>query len=773
MHPIILAGSHDHYLVALSVLIAVVASYTALDLAGRIRASSGVACHAWLATAAIAMGGGIWAMHFVAMLAFSIPGMEMQYDLLLTLVSLIVPILVTGVGFHVVGHRDAGPVALGLSGLLMGLGIVAMHYTGMAAMRMAADLRYDKLWVAVSILIALGAATVALWLAFKKTGLGQKLVAAVAMGLAISGMHYAAMQAAVFTAHSAVDRAEGYASLGQVNLALAVAGATFLILFMALVAAMFDRRFALLAEREARALRESEERFRALYRRTPLPLHSLDADGLIEQVSDAWLDLLGHSRNEVIGRSIADFMTRESAERRIAVDWPRLLETGALKDVEYQLLTKHDDILDVLLTSTVERDRDGSFVRALGGLIDITARKRAEGALQQSQKMEVVGQLTGGMAHDFNNLLAVIIAHLDLLRKRLPEDSALMPLVDQALQGATRGASLTQRMLSFARRQDLKPEPVDVPSLVRGMADLLQRSIGPTIRIETRFPLHLRRAQVDAHQLELAIMNLVVNARDAMPEGGAITIAADESVAGSIPGLLPGAYLRLSVTDSGEGMDEATLAKAAEPFFTTKGVGRGTGLGLSMVHGLAEQSGGKLVLKSRKGEGTSAEIWLPAFQTEVKPASNSSAADKTEVRSEAISVRPLSVLVVDDDVLVLAGTAAMLEDLGHRVVTATSGQEALEALTDSPGFDLVITDQAMPGMTGVQLAEAISAKWPHLSIILATGYAELPLGTDPMLFKLNKPFFASALAAAIADVLRRKSESGKVLRFRRETAAEG
>jgi len=238
------------------------------------------------------MGGGIWSMHFVAMLAFRMPDMPVNYDLGLTALSFALPIVVTGASFHVVNRSDTGPKTLVLSGLFMGFGIAGMHYTGMAAMRMPADLSYDNLWGALSILIAIGASTVALWLAFRKTGPLQKLVAAVAMGAAISGMHYAAMQAAIFTAHAGVDHAHGQANLEQTGLALAVAATTFLILFLALITAMFDRRFTLLAEREAAALRRSEERYRTLYKKTPLPLHSLDEAGIIEHVSDSWLDLL-------------------------------------------------------------------------------------------------------------------------------------------------------------------------------------------------------------------------------------------------------------------------------------------------------------------------------------------------------------------------------------------------------------------------------------------------------------------------------------------------
>jgi CheY-like chemotaxis protein len=396
--------------------------------------------------------------------------------------------------------------------------------------------------------------------------------------------------------------------------------------------------------------------------------------------------------------------------------------------------------------------------------VDVTARKRAEEALRQAQKIEAVGQLTGGVAHDFNNLLAVVLGNLELLRKRLPDDPKLTRLLDSAIQGAQRGAALTQRMLAFARRQDLKPEPVDIPDLVKGMTDLLQRSIGPMVRIETHFPLGLPRARVDANQLELALLNLVVNARDAMPEGGIITIGGHEQAIGPghASGLAPGGYACLSVTDTGHGMDAATLVRAMEPFFTTKGIGKGTGLGLSMVHGLAAQSGGRLVLKSHEGEGTTAEIWLPASEAkDAAPAKRTCKVDASEVGS---GIRRLTILVVDDDALVLQNTAAMLEDLGHRVMEASSGREALNYLSRAYSVDVVITDQAMPGMTGAQLAEAIKRQWPHLPVVLATGYAELSSKLDPNLIKLSKPFRQDALARAVTESM--QNAGGKVVPFR-------
>ena len=333
---------------------------------------------------------------------------------------------------------------------------------------------------------------------------------------------------------------------------------------------------------------------------------------------------------------------------------------------------------------------------------DVTERKeaqeildRARETLFQSQKMDAVGQLTGGVAHDFNNLLMAVLGSLELLRKRLPDDPAQLRLVDNAISGAKRGATLTQRMLSFARRQQLDAEPLDVARLVRGMIDLLERTLGADTLIETDFPNTLGHVLADENQLELAVLNLCVNARDAMKRGGRILITARQEALDlrHASGLTPGNYICLSVTDTGEGMDAETLARASEPFFTTKGVGKGTGLGLSMVHGMAEQMSGRLVLSSKLGEGTSAEIWLPAIDGAAQPAGVVAGAPDPQA-----SERRFRVLAVDDDRLVLFNTVAMLEDLGHVAVEAGSGAEALELLRGQD-FDLVITDQSMPKMT--------------------------------------------------------------------------
>jgi signal transduction histidine kinase/ActR/RegA family two-component response regulator len=416
------------------------------------------------------------------------------------------------------------------------------------------------------------------------------------------------------------------------------------------------------------------------------------------------------------------------------------------------------------------RDGAGQIVRWVGTNTDVDDQKNSEALLearlaertaalaqtserlQQSQKMEAIGNLTGGVAHDFNNLLSAVLGSLELLRKRLPNDPNLIRLVDNAMEGANRGAVLTRRMLAFARRQDLRSERIDLRGLVSGMRELLERALGPTVAIDVTLPDDIPAVETDPNQLETALLNLAVNARDAMHGEGTITISArEENLRTPANGLSAGHYVRLSVTDTGEGMDAETLRRAAEPFFTTKGVGKGTGLGLSMVHGLATQSGGTLVLRSRRGEGTTAEIWLPAVTGAAAEAVAQPAPQTTIER--LIGERRLRVLAVDDDALVLMNTTAMLEDMGHSVTEARSGREALDRLLDSDGFDLVITDHAMPQMTGAQLAREIRARWAHLPILLATGYAELPSGTDLGLPRLSKPFNQADLERALATVM--------------------
>jgi CheY-like chemotaxis protein/anti-sigma regulatory factor (Ser/Thr protein kinase) len=305
-------------------------------------------------------------------------------------------------------------------------------------------------------------------------------------------------------------------------------------------------------------------------------------------------------------------------------------------------------------------------------------------------------------------------------------------------------------MLSFARQQELKPSAVAVADLVRGIADLLQRSIGPSVTLRIPFKTGLRPALVDPNQLELAILNLVVNARDAMPDGGTITIVSEDAEAPPEGSRMPpGPCVRLCVVDTGTGMDAATLARASEPFFTTKGVGKGTGLGLSMVQGLAEQSGGQFVLRSQVGEGTTAELWLPVAEGAAASLATSDARQGVDA-----APRRLTVLAVDDDQLVLSNDVAMLEALGHTAYGAASAEDALAVLREQPGIEVVITDQAMPDVTGVELIELARKDRPELRMILASGYPQLKAGLPSGVVRLTKPFGIDGLAAALAESVR-------------------
>lgn len=382
---------------------------------------------------------------------------------------------------------------------------------------------------------------------------------------------------------------------------------------------------------------------------------------------------------------------------------------------------------------------------------EMRERERAEELLRQTQRLETLGQLTGGVAHDFNNLLMAVLGNLELLRKRLPGDATTQRLFDGAMQGAQRGATLTQRLLAFARRQDLQSQAVDLAGLLNGMRTLLERSVGPRVVMRISAPVGLPPALVDPNQLELALLNLAVNARDAMPDGGALSVSLDEVAGDAALGLAPGAYLRLSVRDTGTGMDADTLARAVEPFFSTKGLGKGTGLGLSMVHGLAVQSGGALRLSSAPGQGTLAEFWLQQAATAVQAVQAVQAAEPAE--TSAVDARSATILVVDDDALIAMSTVDMLTDLGHTVLEAHSGERALDLLRDDQAIDLLLTDYAMPSMTGVELVEAARALRPDLPVLLATGYAELPEGRATDLPRLAKPYTQHQLAAMTAKLL--------------------
>jgi signal transduction histidine kinase/ActR/RegA family two-component response regulator len=419
------------------------------------------------------------------------------------------------------------------------------------------------------------------------------------------------------------------------------------------------------------------------------------------------------------------------------------------------------ELADTLELKVEERTRD--LAAANDRLTaEIAERERAEARLVQAQKMEAVGQLTGGIAHDFNNLLTAVVGSLDLLLRRT-DDEKLRRLASNALQAADRGAHLTAQLLAFSRRQRLSPAPVQPNDIVSGMGDLIARTIGPHIRVETRLEAKLWQALADATQIEVMLLNLAINARDAMPGGGRLTIATAN--VDSVPPhlsteLSPGEYVAISVADTGTGMSPAILARAFEPFFTTKEQGKGTGLGLAQLYGFAKQSGGTARIDSREGEGTTVTIYLPRTRE--------ACAAPQPAAMEARSATRARILVVDDDDGVRLVAAAMAEDLGYEVVAVASSEAALKTLADA-GFDLLLTDVAMPGMNGVDLAQKVREAHPDMPIVFASGYADLqtfgPGLTDEKLLK--KPYRMAEVAARLSAALTAPRREGNVVDLRR------
>jgi PAS domain S-box-containing protein len=492
---------------------------------------------------------------------------------------------------------------------------------------------------------------------------------------------------------------------------------------------------------EQRVAERTAERDRA-WRATQDILLTLVGDGTFTQANPAWTRILGYSEAETVGRSFREFIHPDDIEPTEAALAHATLD--AIAHVRNRYRHKDGSYRWISWMAAPA----GDYVYASGR--DFTAEQEAaeelalaQEALRQSQKMEAMGQLTGGVAHDFNNLLTPIIGSLDLLLRKGLGGGREQRMVEGALQSAERAKTLVQRLLAFARRQPLKAGPVDVPELIRGMADLVASTSGPQIRIHTDIPAALPFALADANQLELAILNLAVNARDAMPDGGAITIAARaETVDSGHPSkLAPGPYVRLTVADTGTGMDAETLARAIEPFFSTKGVGHGTGLGLSMVHGLAAQLGGALILSSAPGEGTAAHLWLRV--SDAAPAALHAATLAAPTPTGAGTV-----LLVDDEPLVRASTADMLTELGYTVLEAASAAQALRTI-EGRAIDFVVTDHAMPGQTGTDLARTLAARERPIPVLIISGYAEME-GAPADLPRLTKPFRQADLAESIA-----------------------
>ena len=513
------------------------------------------------------------------------------------------------------------------------------------------------------------------------------------------------------------------------------------------------------------AFADSEARLRAVVDAAPVGLIFADVAGKVTQGNSRVQEILGHSVSS-LPRDYTGFHSdgRQVTDR----EWPIVrVVTGEVERAGFDVLYRRSDGNDIWVrfAAAAVRNEDDVLVGGVGACIDIdretrltqqltlevehavAERQTALAQLFEAQKLETIGQLTGGVAHDFNNLLTPIMGVLEMMQNRVAGEERASRLVAGALQSAERAKNLVQRLLAFARRQNLETKAIDLAELIAGMRDLIDRSIGPTIAVEVALGDALGPVSADANQLELALLNLAVNARDAMPGGGTLRLAArreEVEVANPLQ-LGPGSYVCLTVCDTGAGMDAETLKRCIEPFFTSKGIGEGTGLGLSMVHGMMRQLGGALHIISAPGQGTTMELWLACSneQPEANPV------QRAELQQ---SVRRSTILLVDDDELVRESTADMLDRFGYDVVQASNGAGALALLAGPGAIDALVTDYLMPGMTGRELAEQARRDRPDLPVLLITGYTRLDeIGPD--LARLEKPFRQADFAARVAELV--------------------
>ena len=472
------------------------------------------------------------------------------------------------------------------------------------------------------------------------------------------------------------------------------------------------------------SLVENEKRYRKLYNKTPVMLHSIDRDGVLLRVSDFWLETLGYERRAVLGSNSSWYFTEASREQLTSLTEEVNQQQGLCKSAELQMVTREGKVIDVLLSAIADYDEKGTFIKTLAVMTDITARKALERNFLQAQKMEMVGQLTGGMAHDFNNLLGVVLGNLQLIEGTVGENPKMTRRVAAAINAVDKGAELTQRLLAFSRKQKLETEQFNPNPLIAGMTDMLTRTLGEAITIHCQLGEDVVDVETDAHQLESALLNLAINARDAMPDGGALVIESscltidDEFVElDSEHGV--GDYVVIAVTDSGCGIASDQVEKVFEPFFTTKEVGKGSGMGLSMIYGFMKQTGGYVRIYSEVGRGTTVRLYFPAKRTSQTRSCEPVEGIASQQRGEE------TILVVEDQPEMREVAVSLLKDLGYSTIEAENGDAAIAIIRQRDDIDLLFTDIVMPGtLDGTELARASLAERPALRVVFTTGYAE-------------------------------------------------
>jgi two-component system, cell cycle sensor histidine kinase and response regulator CckA len=903
-----MTSSYHLGFVVLSVLVAMLASFAALDLAGRVRSDTGATRLAWIAGGATVMGIGIWSMHFVGMLAFHLP-VQIRYDIPLMLLSVVVAIAASLLALIIVTRPRVHIWTIIPGGIVMGVAIAGMHYIGMASIRTDARLSYSPSVVSLSVLIAIVASLVALWLTFRfrsdltTRGVLLKSLSAVVMGVAISGMHYTAMAAAHFAPGDRVAPSTYHINASG-ELGAAVVVSTILMIVLAVIGAIIDRsmqaqavftrelaeRAALLSKSEQRyrsvvdtaldavvamdseglihdwnrqaetlfgwtraeamgqrmsdtiiphryraahehglkrfletgqgpvlntrieitalrrdgvevpvelaitpaktqsgwtfnaflrdlternkaaeAVRAGERRYRELFEDMPVGLYRSTLDGQLIDVNPAMVSMLGYPDRESLLATAATALYVNPADRS---RWSgEIARAGVVRNFDVRMRRGDGTLIWARDTTHAKHDADGAIVFCEGVLEDVTEHVEAqqrlhasETQLRQALKMEAVGQLAGGVAHDFNNLLTVILSYCTMLLNRIAPSDPNRGDIEEITVAAERATRLTRQLLAFSRKQVMQPRILDINAVVGDLENLLRRLIGEDIALQSCLDPEVGRINADPGQLEQVLMNLVVNARDAMPNGGRLVISTancDHSEAdASALHAMRGSSVLLTVSDTGTGISPEVQQRIFDPFFTTKEQGRGTGLGLSTVYGIVKQSGGEIRVESELGRGTLFKVYFPRVE-------NAPEALERDVLVREVPRGSETLLLVEDDASLRTLAMRVLKKLGYEVLVADGGFEALSIASDPrTAIDAVVTDVIMPGMNGRDLVERLIASRPELKVLFMSGYTN-----DDVLRRgvlqgeaafLQKPFTPDLLARKVREVLDRASASAQL-----------
>jgi PAS domain S-box-containing protein len=731
--------------------VAAFGAWTGVDLFRRVHANVGRARIAWLTAASVALGAGLWATPVVWLLGLNFGGRGRMDGSVLAF-ALALAMGGSGVCFSLMGRRGRDPLFAALGGAAAGVGAAVADFVALTAVQDAVSAGYDLGAVLTGLMIAIAAVAGAQALGETSGAALRRLASAV---LVAAG----AVLAEAFSVSALDLQPRSIPAPGGSDpfvVAATVWGAVFFVLFLACIAALFDRRFEGLAAIEAE---RNAARLRSILEQTPVGIVVADApSGEIRFANPEAEYLMGHNLAEGVARDSLPYgPIDDQGKRRSADNLPlmRAVRRGYRTDRLVLRYRRPDgSVVMFEVAAAPIRDADGRIVQAVATFHDVTAKMKAEEALRQSQRMEGIGQLTGGVAHDFNNVLTAVLGSLQLASKRVTDERAHQ-LIDNAVQAAERGAKLTSQLLAFSRRQRLEPLPVDLNALIERMGGLFSSTLGGTVKVERELAEGLPPALADPAQLELALLNLALNARDAMPQGGVLRLSTSLATltaqrTASEPE--PGRYIALAVQDTGPGMTEDVMERAFEPFFTTKPLGKGSGLGLSQVLGLAKQLGGGVRLDATPGAGARVTVYLPL-------SAGSDAAKPVETLVDPPRAAPgARVLVVDDDEDVRRFIVDLLEDSGYAVTAAIDGPSGLKALSDAGPFDLLLLDFAMPGMTGSEVARQVRASEGDQAILMMTGYLEheavlSELGAQPM---LQKPFDPSELLFRVAAMIGRQ-----------------